>query len=74
MAAPILAEDLGEVLALVLIELMVAVSSSSAEADEHLERIAGRLLDAVAGLVDGPPREALRSIAYTLIKTEGGTV
>ncbi|HWT13650.1 MAG TPA: hypothetical protein VN231_12905 [Allosphingosinicella sp.] len=67
-------EDLGEVLAIALTEVVAAVSANSKEADERLEVVANHLLDAVEGLVEGTPRMALRSLAHALIQTEGGAV
>jgi hypothetical protein len=65
-------QDLAEVLTVVLIEVVAAVSPDAATASERLEDIGGRLLDAVGGLLESPPRKALRALAHQLIKTEGG--
>lgn len=65
-------QDFAEVMTVVLIEVVAATTPDSKLASERLETIGSRLLDAVNGLNDSTPRDAIRALAHQLIKTEPG--
>jgi hypothetical protein len=67
------ATDVGETLALVVVEVVSALVENSAIADELLETIASRLLDLENGLVGGAPKAALGALVRRLIQSEQGS-
>ncbi len=65
--------EVADVVALVAIELVSALSRDSDEADVRLEEFAGRLIDYVADMPEGNQRLLMGAIAETLIATEEGS-
>ena len=64
--------EVADVIALVAIELVGAVSRDGEQADARLEELAGRLMDYAHDLPEGNQRLIMGAIAETLIATEEG--
>ena len=67
---PIYAEDVGQVVAVVAVEIVYALTPHGEGANEALELVASRLLDATRNLVPGPGTTAIQSAAEMLVKSE----
>lgn len=65
--------EVADVVALVAIELVGAVSKDTQQADVRLEELAGRLMDYVDALPEGNQRLLMGAIAETLMATEEGS-
>lgn len=64
------AQHAGDAMALLTLEIIHAVFPDSETACSKLELIAGRLLDAVRHLDDGPTRDIIGAAAEVLVKSE----
>lgn len=64
--------EVADVIALVAIELVGALSRDGDQADARLEELAGRLIDYGHDLPKGNQRLIMAAIAETLIATEEG--
>lgn len=68
---PVTQKELAEVLMVVVIETMDAISPDASIVDQRLENIASRLLNFVNAMQAGNSRDILASLAKNLIQTEG---
>jgi hypothetical protein len=64
------AQHIGDAIALVTVEIIAALSPDSDTACANLERVAGRLLDAVRILEPGPTHDVIKAAAEILVKSE----
>lgn len=64
------AQHIGDAIALVALEIIVAVSPDNEAAAAALDDVAGKLLDAVRGLQPGPTHDIITATAEILVKSE----